>query len=170
MANTYTLINSVTVGSGGAADITFSSIPATYTDLLLKISTRTDFASVNDNIKITYNSLTTSFSMIRLYGSGSAAGTSSVSDNTASIVTNGTSSTSSTFNNADLYIPNYTSSNYKSYSIDSVSETNATGTYMYLSAGLWSNTAAITSIGLLPQQGTNFLQYSTAYLYGISKA
>ena len=153
--------------TASAGSITFNSIPQGYTDLLLKISTRTDYASVNDNLKITYNSLATSFSMKRLYGSGSAAGSDSASDNTGSIVTNGTSSTSSTFNNTDLYIPNYTSSNYKSYSIDSVSETNATGTYMYLIAGLWSNTAAITSIGLLPQAGTNILQYSTVTLYGI---
>ena len=36
MATTYTLISSVTVGSGGAANIEFTSIPSTYTDLLLK--------------------------------------------------------------------------------------------------------------------------------------
>jgi hypothetical protein len=36
MATTYEIIASVTVGSGGAANIEFTSIPATYTDLVLK--------------------------------------------------------------------------------------------------------------------------------------
>jgi hypothetical protein len=35
MATTYEIISSVTVGSGGAADIEFTSIPATYTDLVI---------------------------------------------------------------------------------------------------------------------------------------
>ena len=44
VTNSYESIATVTVGSGGAADVTFSSIPATYTDLLLKLSSRADSA------------------------------------------------------------------------------------------------------------------------------
>ena len=54
MANTYTLIASNTVGSGGAASISFSSIPSTYTDLLVKISTRDNTGSFNDML-LTFN-------------------------------------------------------------------------------------------------------------------
>jgi hypothetical protein len=86
------------------------------------------------------------------------------------IIVDGASATSSTFGNGELYIPNYAGSTNKSYSADSVAETNATATFMYLTAGLWSNTAAINSITMTPQGGSNFVQYTTATLYGISKS
>jgi hypothetical protein len=74
------------------------------------------------------------------------------------------------FGNNIIYIPNYASSNYKSLSVDAVPEENGTQTYMILSAGLWSSSSAITSLKLVPNIGPNFVQYSTAYLYGISNA
>jgi len=73
--------------------------------------------------------------------------------------------TANTFASAEIYIPNYTSSNYKSLSVDFVGENNATTSYQYFTAGLFSNTSAITSLVI---DGTdNFVQYSTATLYGI---
>ena len=78
----------------------------------------------------------------------------------------GTGYTASTFGNAELYIPNYTSSNNKSFSADSVTENNATAAYSQLIAGLWSNVTAITSLSLAPSSGT-FVQHSTATLYGV---
>ena len=150
-----------------AASITFSSIPQGYTDLKVVISARTDFASGNDNIKLSFNGSTASFGGKRLYGSGSAVASDTLTDNQSGIVCNGASGTSSTFNNAELYIPNYLSSNNKSYTIDAVAETNATTTFMYFVAGLRSNTDAISSITFTPQGGTNFVQYSTFTLYGI---
>ncbi len=74
-----------------------------------------------------------------------------------------------TFANGEIYIPNYTASVNKSVSIDSVTENNATSAIAALDAGLWANTAAITSINLNGNNG-NFVQYSTAYLYGIVKS
>jgi len=74
--------------------------------------------------------------------------------------------TASTFASGEMYIPNYAGSNSKSFSADSVQETNASLAYSYLMAGLWSNSSAITSIALTPFTG-NFAQYSTATLYGI---
>ena len=56
MANpTMTLIASNTVGSGGVASVTFSSIPATYTDLILKSSSRDTTTSVSAQINIQFN-------------------------------------------------------------------------------------------------------------------
>jgi hypothetical protein len=46
MANTYEAIATVTVGSGGATDIEFTSIPGTYTDLLIKSSLRSDWPQI----------------------------------------------------------------------------------------------------------------------------
>jgi hypothetical protein len=167
MAFTFSKLATVTVGAGGVSSITLSSIPQTYNDLCVKISTRTDFAATNDNIKMSFNGSTSSFAIKLLFGSGTAAGSVSIGNNTGGIVSIGANATSSTFGNAELYIPNYTSSNYKSYSADSVAESNTASMFMYLNAGLWSNYSAITSINLAVQGGTNFVQYSTATLYGI---
>ena len=174
MANTYTLISSVTVGSGGAANVEFTSIPATYTDLQVLTSLRTNRASaVRDVAKIQFNSNTGSnYSEIELYGTGSAASSASATSQTSARCGYPTASTAtaSTFSNDSIYIPNYLSSNNKSFSVDSVTETNAAATDMVLIAGLWAQTAAITSIKIFPLVGTLFDQYSTAYLYGISNA
>ncbi len=169
---TYIQIGStVTVGAGGAANITFSSIPNTYTDLMLVMSLRSDTVSTGDNIELTFNSSTSTYSRIRLYGAGSGSPASdSASSYTTMAFMNGNGATASTFSSAYLYIPNYAGSTNKSFSIDTVQETNATSTYMGLFAGLWATTSAINSINLKPNGGTNFMQYSTASLYGISKS
>jgi hypothetical protein len=175
MANpTYTLIGTPqVVGSGGASAITFSSIPATYTDLLIKCSVRTDrTSSANDYLKITINS-GSSYSGIQFAGNGSSAtsGTfSSIGATQYAGDVNGPTSTSSTFAPVDIYIPNYASSNAKSYSVESAFETNSTGGIVTLDAGLWSGTSAITQIAFAPGVGTNFVQYSSFYLYGIKNS
>jgi hypothetical protein len=79
----------------------------------------------------------------------------------------GVGTTANTFGSGDFYIPNYTSANYKSVSYDVTEENNATQSYSQLGAGLWSNTAAITSITLTAVP--TFAQYSTFYLYGVAK-
>ncbi len=168
MANTYTLISSVTVGSGGAASIDFTSIPATYTDLFVKISARTNRAAPVDGVNISFNGSTSSFTGRYLESDGSSAYSGTSTRFAASAV--GNTATASTFGNSDIYIPNYTSSNNKSFSGDTVTENNATSALADLVAVLWSNTSAITSIALTPLVGTTFDQYSTAYLYGISNA
>lgn len=174
MANTYTLIASSTVGSGGAASISFTSIPSTYTDLCIKYSVRSSGNPAATYAYITFNgSSSASYGMRRLYGFSSTVA-SSESSNASSIagafLVGGSDQTANTFGNGELYIPNYTSSNYKSVSGDSVDENNsATNSFKFLAAGLWSNTSAITSITLTGET-TNFAQYSTAYLYGIKKS
>jgi hypothetical protein len=163
---TFTQIGSaVTVGSGGAASIDFTSIPATYTDLVIKISARTN--TTTPNIMITLNGSTSSFTNKVLYGTGSSAASTSY----ARFVAYGSMSTdtSSTFGNSEIYLPNYAGSTNKSFSSDAVHENNATAANAGISAGLWSNTSAITSISLAPDSGS-FVQYSTAYLYGVSNA
>ena len=169
MPNTFELIAFSTVGSGGVADITFSSIPSTYTDLCLKVSLRSAAASVNPGLIIKFNGSSSNFSGKNVYGTGSAAG--SYSDTSGEIgVLAGNNATANTFGNAEIYIPNYAGSTNKSFSVDSVNENNATSASQFLYASLWSNTAAITSITLLSGGSVNLLQYSTAYLYGVKNA
>jgi hypothetical protein len=172
MANTYTLINSYTVGSGGAADIEFTSVPGTYTDLLLKISARTTRTGTDlqDELFIQFNGNTSSYSTLMLEGDGSTTRSATYSSQTKLLygAAPTDNSTASTFSNCEYYIPNYTSSNNKSVSYESTAENNGTATLMYLTAGLWANSAAITSIKITAY-GT-FDQYSTAYLYGIKNS
>jgi len=162
-----TLIASQVVGSGGAASVTFSSIPNTYTDLLISLSTRNDTSSSN-TMYIALNGSTSSFTFKQLFGDGGAAHSGSGSTNEIG-VSNSAAYTASTFSNTSIYIPNYTSSNYKSISVDTVVENNATTSYALFYASLWSNTAAVTSVSFTLTSG-NFAQYSTAYLYGIKNS
>jgi hypothetical protein len=169
MATTFTKIASVSVGLLGSASMTFTSIPATYTDLVIKISTRDGGGF--DDVYVTFNGSTTGYSNKLLFGTGSAASSGNPSGTGILFVANnGVSSTANTFANAEMYLPNYTSSNNKSASVDAVDENNATTAYAYLVAGLWANSAAITSISINAKSTTSFVQYSTATLYGVSKS
>jgi len=167
MANTYTLISSVTVGSGGTQYINFTSIPATYTDLLIKVSIRNNASANNNTVGLRFNSDTGNTTARRLYGTGTGDG----SDTDTQVIDVGNNATANIFANIEFYIPNYTSSNYKSYSADGVGENNASAAYQTLLAGLWSSSSAITSARLaLEDVLLVFKEYSTAYLYGISNA
>ena len=167
MANTFTKIATVTVGSGGASSIDFSSIPSTYTDISLLISGRGSSGGTRD-LLVAFNGSSTSFTCRYIYGNGSTVTSSTATTWQAEI--NSVTTTTNTFGNAALYIPNYAGSTNKSISSDSVTETNAaTGVITWLSAGLWSNTAAINQITLTLDTGT-FVQYSTATLYGIKNS
>jgi len=170
MATTYEAIATVTVGSGGAANIEFTSIPGTYTDLLVKLSTRTNESQVFGAVTMDFNSSTSSQSTKYLFGNGASAG--SLDPGAVLYVGDGVgaNATASTFSNMEVYIPNYTSANNKSASADAVGETNGTTAYMSLQANLWSNTAAITSIRFNAITTKTFQQYSTATLYGIKNS
>jgi hypothetical protein len=177
MANTMTLIASSTVGSGGAASIDFTSIPSTYTDLKIVWSLRSNSTSGNfEYCLFQFNGDTAAnYSSRAVGGNGSVAYSGTrISENyiyagTSSSGANDANDTANTFSNGDIYIPNYRSSNQKSTSVDTVVENNTTAANMALSAGIWTGTAAITSIKMIPN-GSNWVQYSTAYLYGISKS
>jgi len=170
MATTYVQIGStVTVGAGGAADITFSAIPATYTDLLVVASVRgSDSGATNTNLRIQFNGSTSNYSERQLYGNGSSAASATLTYASLGYVPSA-GATASTFGNCQAYIPNYTSSAYKSISAEGVAEGNTTAMLSAIDAGLWSDTSAITSIKLFVPS-FNLLQYSTASLYGISKS
>lgn len=166
--STYNLIASQIVGAGGASSITFSSIPQTYTDLKLIASARETASSIDPTGYITFNGSSSTFSYEWLYGTGSGTGTTSGSNNQL-WDDNGSTATANTFGNAEFYITNYTSSNNKSFSFETIQENNATYGSQIIGAGLWSTTSAITSIGLAPSSGT-FVQYSSFYLYGIKNS
>ena len=158
------------VPSGGVSSITFSSISQDYTDLYLVLSLRAETADTT-TISLSFNGSTSNFTTRQLFGSGSSTGSTSASNSsTAYGMINPSTWTTNTFANSSIYIPNYTSSNNKSFRRDAVNENNATAAYQSISAGLWSQTAAITSIGMTVTGGGggDFAQYSSATLYGIT--
>lgn len=172
MTTTMNLIAKQTVGSGGASSVTFSNIPQTYTDIKVVASVRSSKADTYDYGLFTFNGTSTNYSTKILYGSGSGAGSLNWGTSTAisTAMINDANNTASTFSSLDIYIPNYTSNNAKSVSIDNVQENNATTSYASLSAGLWSTTnAPITSI-TFTCEGGNWVEFSTFYLYGISNS
>jgi hypothetical protein len=160
-----TLISTVQVGAGGAASIDFTSIPGTYTDLMVVLSSRCTNSAVTGPIFMSFNGATTNRSARTLNGTGSLVGSYAIGDNFL-FDTVGNTATANTFNSSTIYIPNYAGSANKSFSIDTVNENNTTASNQVLEAGLWSSTAAITSISIT-SPGYNLMQYSTATLYGI---
>ena len=161
-----TLIERVELTSA-ASSITFSSIPQTYDGLLIMTSLRSDRASVVDILELQLNGATANRSSRSLQGDGSAVTSSSYTSGRIALDT-AASSTSNTFGNGQIYIPNYAGSQAKSASIDSVSENNATNAYQQIYAFLWNDTAAVTSVTLIPNLGTNWVSLSAASLYGIT--
>lgn len=156
------LISTTTVGSGGAATIVFSSIPATFTDLVVLISGRCTTTDTTATLAFNAGG---SYTRRTLLGNGSAT-----SSNTSAVDFRISKSddTASTFGSSSIYIANYAGSTVKSYSVDAVNENNATAANQAITAGLWDQTAAITSITLDAVSG-DFAQHSTASLYGITK-
>lgn len=173
MPNTFVKIQTVTVGAGGSSTIDFTSIPQTYTDLKVVLSSRISNASTRDDFQIQFNGSASGYSRRRIlaYDNGTVASDSASSQTYFAGTTTANSATSSIFGSLEFYIPNYTSSNNKSISYEETSENNSTSAYILdMQAGLWANSAAITQITLTSFGGRNFMQYSTATLYGIKSS
>lgn len=156
------------VPSGGQTTITFSPIPTdgTYDDLLLVYSLRN---STNTNYAtLSFNGSTSNFTQRELQGesNGAALTSGARTDSIIRLSVSTSNFTSNTFGSTAITIPNYASSNNKSFSVDAVTENSATLSYQAIIAGLWSQTTAISSIALTSP--ANFVQYSSATLYGIT--
>lgn len=173
------LIGSVTVGSGGASTIDFSSIPSTYTDLCLKLSLRSsNNSNARDYFMMRFNGSSSSIYsnrwMMGYDGGSTVSNSGSAQSYQNTFVGNANDATANTFGNAEIYFPNYAGSTNKSLSADWVAENNASTFYAVgLTAGLWASTSAINQITIYPGNPTpsgNFSQYSTAYLYGIKNS
>jgi hypothetical protein len=171
MPSSRVLISSTTLGSSQSS-VTFSSIPSTYTDLVIKFSSRDTGGGTVSDVWMRFNSSSSSYSYTVLYGTGSAAGSYNGSAAAQSLLNygDGSGATANTFSSGEVYIPNYAGSSNKVHSVIQAQETNATGAYINAGANLWSNTAAITEIVLLPESSRSFVSGSSFYLYGIKSS
>lgn len=169
MPVTYKLIETVTVGAGGSASITFSSIPQTYTDLVMLVSSRAAGASV-DVQAVVVNGGTTIMTSAIYFDSNNSGTPRSGSLYYYQALAQPSSYTANAFASSSIYVAGYSSTTRpKSFSTDSTLETNASGSYMGFMASYWNSTTAITSLTIQNQNG-NFVQYSSASLYGIKNS
>jgi len=167
MPGNHVLLETISL-TQSAASVTFDNIPQTgYTDLKIVLSARdssTGNASGN-YYTIAFNG-GSSYAARYLQGNGSSAN--SGTEPQLAGISDAASGTANTFSNDEVYIPNYTSTTNKSYSVDAVNENNTTGAYATLVAGSATSSTAINSITFTPNSSASFLQYSTFSLYGVA--
>jgi len=170
VSTAYESIATVTVGSGGSANVEFTSIPGTYTHLQIRAIARTDRASTGDWLEIQFNSDTAgNYSDHYLTGNGSSA---SAGGNTSATYMEvnrfpAASSSASIFGAFVTDILDYANT-YKYKTIKNLGGNDQNGSgETHLGSGNWRNTNAITSIKILPGGGSNIVQYSHFALYGI---
>jgi hypothetical protein len=172
MANTYTLIEAKTL-TATTASVTFSAIPATYTDLVLKVSMRVS-AGFTSGWSIQLDSTSSVYSNTILYGNGSSAssyGNSAIAYFSEALWVIGASGTANTFSNGEIYIPNYALSGKKQISTFSASENNSTSANIGTVANLYDSATAVTTIKIYdPINSRNLLTDSSFYLYGIKSS
>jgi hypothetical protein len=164
----YESIATTTVGGGGSASVTFSSIPSTYTHLQIRgIANRTSGGDDNINLRVGNGSIDTgsNYSTHQMFGDGAGV-TASGTANASIITAIPCSSASSSFGGFVIDILDYANVNkYKTVRILSGDDRNGSG-YVILRSGNWRNTSAIDTISFIPNSG-NISQYSSFALYGI---
>jgi hypothetical protein len=158
MAENYVLLETIQL-TQTASSVVFDNIPQTgYTDLKIVICA---LGGSTEGMYIRFNNSTTGFAGRYLIGDGNSPASGVLERYIGSIMNQ-----TVTPNNVDVYIPNYTSSNSKSFSVDSSQENAATTGYGNIIAGLWSNSAAINSITL--EAANSFRTNSSFSLYGVA--
>ena len=168
---TYTLINK-TVLASATETVTFSSIPATYTDLLLKASIRMNSGTVTATFGLRFNNVSTGseYSTTGTYYDGTSGTTFSyANDNFVrnQVQGGGSGATTGAFSFHEFYIANYAGSLNKQIEGNNAIENNGVA-HLGQIEGQWRNTA-INSVSFFGN-GNNFGADSSFYIYGISNA
>jgi hypothetical protein len=174
MANTFILISSNTLSSS-TGSITFSSIPATYTDLILMISARADSVTTFASSIMTYNGVTSSSvygdKYLNADGAGTVTGNRDTSDTKIySGYINAANATANSFGASEIYFSSYGNGAYKVSGHDFSAIWNNASTSLTLRSGLYTQNTAIGSITISPISGANWVANSTFSLYGIKKS
>lgn len=168
-AGDFDSIATTTVGAGGAATVTFSSIPSTYTHLQIR-AICTDAG--NNSVKINFNSDTASnYAFHFLQGNGATTSAGGGANNSFGVIgaaSQGFPSSATIFGALICDILDYANTNkFKTIRTLNGYDANGSGTVEFTSS-LWRSTSAISSIIL--DMNNNFAQYSHFALYGIKAA
>ena len=165
-----------TLAVGSATNtLAFNNIPQTFTDLQLVISARVTLSTASQAMYVQFNTDSgLNYSGTTLRGTGASANSYRSSSNNAFLEIDlpNELNTANTYSNLSIYIPNYTSSNFKQVIIDDAKESNSasTETMLILRANLWRSTSPITKIDIGTNiTAPNFAGNSTFTLYGITK-
>jgi hypothetical protein len=173
MANTFQLIETYTVPSGGIATITFSNIPQIYTDLMILGSVKTSRTSNNDFIKGYFNSDTTDANYT---GFINYQGTNVINGGTFAAlsapryfgdVPGNNGPTTNFFSQTRIWINGYTDSYPKTYGSESGQNADSGTQLLTYASGRWSGTSPITSISFTCGVTGPWREFSTLSLYGI---
>jgi len=175
VTNSYESIATVTVGSGGSANVEFTSIPSTFTHLQVRCLAQTNRGTYGtDTVWLQLNSNTGSnYSRHWIVGDGSTAGVGTGNNVDKIYFADMGTSTGGSFGGAVVDILDYTSTNKnKTLRILGGADFNGTlagygGVLTFASGLFFATPAAITSIKMFPNVGTQFNQYSSFALYGV---
>lgn len=175
MSNTCFLI-AKQVLTGNTTTFTFGSggtLPQTYTDLLLLVSSRsTRTADAFGDCMVRFNGdAGNNYNILYFAADGSSPGTGNgTSTGIYFHLQNAAPSTSNVFSSSALYISNYREATNKTVSIQNVTENNGTRALMRCIGAVWNNTSAITSLTVVDANGESMVAGSSFHLYGITKA
>jgi hypothetical protein len=162
--NSYESIATTTVGSGGSATITFSSIPSTYKHLQIRYIGRNTTAA--DAPILRFNSDSGSnYARHKLAGDGATV--SAAAATTATYMGIGdVPATANSFAAGVIDVLDYqNTSKYKTVRSLTGYDLNGSGSIDFRS-NLWQSTSAVTDISIAASSN-NFAQYSSFALYGI---
>lgn len=163
-------IYSQTFASNGQAN--FYNIPQTYTDLKIVVSQRNGSSNLYESLAFRFDSTASVYTATFIYGDGSSAASGRVSASAyfsyGSMSVNGGNSTANSFGSYEIYIPNYTSTMQKQFTVDCVTTNNGSAAHADLVSGLYNSNSPITffQVGgytIQPVAGT------TVTIYGISR-
>jgi hypothetical protein len=169
MAKTYTPIATQTLTTS-AASVTFSSIPGTYTDLVLIVSSRSLKAGTEDALFIQVNGdSSTLYSRTELYNASSGRATGETAYKYHGKVAGNTSG-GATFATSNINFMNYANTATFKTLIARCGMADPAYTEVKTSVGLYRSTNAISSMVLTTESATNFAPGSSFTLYGILKA
>ncbi len=165
MPQNYVLLETIVLGQNSAS-VTFDNIPQTgYTDLKIVGSARSTYSGGYVAMRLNPNGSTSNASSSIVYGSGTSVA--AFSDTIIYATINANNATSNTFGNFEIYCPNYTVSATKTFSVDAVTEDNASTALTLFAGSRWDSNSAITSLYLAPTVG-DFMANSTFSLYGVA--
>ena len=174
MANTYSLIQSYTLGSDTAGGITFSTIPNTYTHLIVNFCARDTRTSYADDLRIQINGNSGSYSNVRLYATGAGTGQDGGTgvNNTYFGFIAGSTATSNVFGNGEMIFPNYISGTAKNGISNSGIVNTVTNFQLGDNSIMSPVTSAITSITLTGYNASSgtLSAGSTLFLYGLKSS
>jgi len=174
----FTVIDHTEIGSGGAGYWEETGISSSYDHLYLVASLRGEHATRKYvSLSLTVNSVTSSvYSNTAMFANSSSVTPTRepARSNLVNAFWPGNNTLADTFGSMTIWIPNYANTaNFKSFVMRSASPNNSTGTGDWIvgvTAGLYKQTSAISSIKIASGYSDDLAQYSTITLYGVTGA